>query len=294
MTAIKARYDDCPYKCNASGKILDTVSGQMVPCPHCFARKQELMKGGEVETVDDEIVPLSMVLGIESEFLSTKFVYETVIPDGELLFIDEESVSTQRDIAEELYHGLTIGNLPEESFCFGISIKGRAERFAYPMLAKAYMSGLNIGKFLSCSEYNRLTLDANSDILSLYECDFLMMLINEGSTLADISSAKGLMQTRSLKGKPTVFITTWTIEACSALLGYYDNDSLSLATPVFVEYKTTKKKGHSHYINKLLGVENDYVDSGSDSGSDDASISYGSNSASVGSKGVSMADLLGN
>lgn len=261
MTMIaKNHYEDCPYGCNLKGMLLDVETKQMIPCPHCSKKKKELLKQGYVETETDERVPLSTVLGIENEFLSTTFVYDSVIPDGERLFIEEESLEWQGDVATNLYLGLTTGTLPEESMCFGVSIKGRVERFAYPMLAKAYLAGLTVGKFITCSEFSRLSLSMDNSLDSFYNSDFLMMLINDGSNLADISSAKGLMQTRALKGKPTVFLTTWTIEACSALLGFSDDKSFSMATPVFVKYKKSKGGGeHSNYINRLLGVENKSV-----------------------------------
>jgi len=252
----KNHYDDCPYHCNINGKILDVNTKVMVDCPHCSARKRELLKQGYVETETDETVPLSTVLGIENEFLTTKFVYDAVIPEGEKIFIEEESIEWQKEVAENLYLGLTTGVKPEESYCFGLSIKGKLERFAYPMLAKAYLSGLSVGKFITCSEYSRLSLDTRNSLDNFYNADVLFMLINEGSTLGDISSAKGLMQTRALKGKATIFLSTWTIEACSALLGFSNESSYSLAKPVFVKYKSSKNKEHSSYINGLLGVEN--------------------------------------
>lgn len=289
---IKHRFDGCPYNCNEMGNILDTNQGKMIPCPHCSEIKRKMIKEGQVEVEDEEVsLPLARVLGIEEEFLNEKFVYETVIPEGELLFIDDESVKKQKDVAEELYLGLSVGNLPSESLCFGISIKGRAERFAYPMLAKAYMSGLSVGRFISCTEFNRISLDSKEDILEFYNVDYLMMLINEGCLQADLAAAKGLMQSRALKGKPTVFVTTWTVESCSLFLGYYNNDSKSLATPVFVEYKTSKKKGHSHYINKILGVENDFVHSGQ-VGVEEGNIEVIDPMSYRGNNKVSMKDLL--
>lgn len=252
----KSHFDNCPYNCNAKGKILDVTARKLVDCPYCSKLKAQMLKQGLVETEEDEKLPLSKVLGIQNEYLTNKFVYEGIVPEGERLFIEEESLEYQKSVADELYLGLSIGNLPEESICFGVSIKGAVEQFAYPMLSKAYLAGLTIGKFMTCSEFARLSFDISNDLSDFYSSDFLMMMINDGSNLADISSAKGLMQTRALKGKPTVFITTWTIEACSGLLGYYDNSSLSLAKPVFLKYKTSKSKKSSSYINKLLGVEN--------------------------------------
>lgn len=263
MSTLIARnhYEDCPYNCNSMGKILDVNTKTMVDCPHCSAKKKELLRQGYVETDTDERIPLSTVLGIENEFLTTKFVYDAVIPEGERIFIEEESMEWQKEVAEDLYLGLTTGVKPEESYCFGLSIKGKLERFAYPMLAKAYLSGLSVGKFMTCSEYSRLSLDTRNSLDNFYNADVLFMLINEGSTLGDISSAKGLMQTRALKGKATIFLSTWTIEACSALLGFSSESSFSLAKPVFVKYKSSKNKEHSSYINGLLGVENKSLES---------------------------------
>lgn len=258
----KNHYDDCPYNCNINGKLLDVETRQLIPCPHCSQKKKELLKQGYVESENDELVPLSTVLGIENEYMSTKFVYEVVIPDGEKVFIEDESLQWQKEMSEDLYLGLTTGILPECSMCFGIGIKGKAERFAYPMLAKAYLAGLKITKFITCTEYSMMNLNGDGLLKDFFEADLCMMLINEGCTLGDLSCAKGLMQTRSLKGKPTVFISTWTVEACSTLLDYANESSLSLAKPVFVKYKSSKNKGHTKYINDILGVENKSVSSG--------------------------------
>lgn len=259
----KNHYDDCPYGCNIKGMLLDVDTKQMIPCPYCSKKKKELLKLGYVETETDERVPLSTVLGIENDYLSTTFVYDSVIPDGERLFIEEESLSWQGDVATNLYLGLTTGTLPEESMCFGVSIKGRVERFAYPMLAKAYLAGLTVGKFITCSEFSRLNLGSENLIKEFFTPDFLMMMINDGCTVQDIAAAKGLMQTRALKGKPTIFVSTWTIEACSALLGFSDDKSFLMATPVFVKYKKSKGgKEHSSYINGILGVDNSFVNKG--------------------------------
>ena len=255
---VKNHFEDCPYNCNANGMLLDTNTGKMIPCPHCFKKKKELLAKGFAETEENEVLPLSSILGLENPYLSEKFLYDVIVPEGETVFIEQESLDWQREMADDLYLGLSVGNLPETSLCFGISIKGKIDRFAYPMLAKAYLSGLSVGKFISCSEFSRLQFKMSDEVDDYYSVDFLMMLINDGSNLADISSAKGLMQTRALKGKPTVFVTTWTIEACSGLLSGIGEEELFLAKPIFLKYKSRNGK-QSHYINNLLGVENERV-----------------------------------
>lgn len=254
----KSHYEDCPYGCNVNGMILDTSVGRLVACPFCSKRKKELLAQGYAEEeVSGEQVPLNTLLNINSAYLSTRFVYEAVIPDGELLFIEEDSVKWQRETAEELYLGLSVGQLPDCSQCYGIGIKGAIDVFTYPILAKAYSANLSIAPCISCMEYCRKAYNLADDLDVYLESDLVIMIINDGASLADIASAKGLMQTRALRGKPTIFVTTWTIEACSGLLGFREDASLFLAKPVFVQYKSGKNAKHSGYINKLLGVEND-------------------------------------
>lgn len=254
--AVKNRFEDCPYNCNDKGKVLDVSTGLMVDCPHCSKLKTEMLaKGLAVDEETEDRVPLADILGIKSKYLSKKYVFDAVIPDGERLFLEDDSIEYVKSETEKLYNMLSLGEIPENSYCIGISIKGRADRLAYPLLATAYLRGLTVGKFITCSEASRLQLKSSDEIDEMYEVDILLMLIGEGSTKGEISCAKGIMQARALKGKPTIFITTWTIEACSLMLGYAsDEGNLLLAKPVFAKYKNSGKS--SNYINKLTGVDN--------------------------------------
>lgn len=250
----KSHFEECPYHCNDKGLLLDVNLGKLVPCPYCSEKKKELLKQGYVETDEDVKESVNDIFGIKSEYLTTKFVYETVIPEGERVFIEEESLKYQEEIANKLYLDLTIGELPKESLCFGISVKGRIDRFTYPMLAKAYTASLKVSKFISCTELSLKIFNMDSDLKEYYNSDLLFILINDGSNFNEISSAKGTMQIRATKGLATIFVTTWNIEACSGLLGFNGENSMYLAKPVFIKYKGGKKK--SSYINGLLGVEN--------------------------------------
>lgn len=255
--AVKIRYDDCPYNCNAEGKILDEGLKAFVPCPYCSKKRNDLVRSGEAEVDEvDTPVDLAKALGIEKKFLTDKFVYSNVIPEGELLFIEDDTIENQRTEIENLCNRLAAGDLPDRSICFGISIKGKSELVAYPILCKAIKSGFSVCPFMSCSEFNHSMVSGVIDVMDFYKADLVVMLLNEGATKEDLSVAKGLMQTRGIKNKPTIFLTTWSVEACSVLLGYHNKKEYSLATPIFLEYHSSKKKGHTKYINQLLGVEN--------------------------------------
>lgn len=253
---IKMQYDDCPYGCT-NGKIMDFELRKLVPCPHCSEKRENLAKQGLAENDLGDVEPLHRLLGVDNKYLEAKFVYDAVVPESERLFLEEESVKRQKDLLEELYLGFTVGELPDKSYCFGLGNKGRIDRFAYPILAKAYLAGLGVARFISCSEYNRLYVAMSDEIEAYLEKDVVLILIQDGASKADILSVKGLMQSRALKGKSTIFVTTWSIEACSTLLGYFGEETFFLASGSFVEYKVSKKKKHSAYINQLTGVEND-------------------------------------
>lgn len=256
---IKMHWDDCPYGCNYEGKILNPNDGKMIPCPHCSEKRKRLLaQGMAVEENSEKEVKLNTLLGVNSRYLSEVFVYDTIIPESERVFIEDASIEYQRSEAEELYNAMVLGMKPDKSYCFGISIKGRIDRFVYPMLAKAYMNGLSVAKCISCSEFSRLQLRMNEDLDDYINSDIAVMVINDGCTNGDIAAAKGLMQSRALRGNPTVFVTTWTVEACSGLLGSVREDAtMFMAQPVFVGYRKSKG-GHSNYINNILGERNGY------------------------------------
>lgn len=262
---VKSHFDDCPYYCNVNGQILDSSTGNMIDCPHCSKIKKELLAKGKAVVEDtNKEVPLNEILGIKSKYLSKNYVFDAVIPEGEKVFLEDDSIEMVKQISEEVYHKLILGELLDCSYCFGLSIKGNVDKIIYPYLAVSYLAGLKIGKAITCSEFARLQLKSDDTVDDLYKADIVVMLICDGSTKGEIASAKGLMQTRALKGKPTIFVTTWTIEACSMLLGYSTENSLLLAKPVFVKYKNSGKA--SNYINQLTGVENSRYDSETDTG----------------------------
>lgn len=289
MGLIKKRFDDCPYNCNVNGMVLDDNMGKLVPCPYCSKIREGMLKSGEaLDEETESTMPIWEALGIKNnQYLSDRFVYETIIPEQELVYLSQETIDKQKEVSEEVYLGLTVGNLPEASVCFGLTRVGDAEKFAYPMLAKAYASGLTVGKLYTAREINEGFLDQTIKSSDLYNVDFLMVFFSEDSDNACAHTVQGVLQGRSLKNKPTVIVTTAKIEACSQFLGYWNNVLLSLATPVFVEYNAHKGK-HSRYINNLLGVENYNLQSGT---GESASISSSQSSAKA-KMGTTMSELL--
>lgn len=249
---VKNHFEDCPYGCNEKGLLLDTNTGNMIQCPHCSKIKKDLLlKGEAVEEASSAIEDLSILLGIKSKYITDKLVFESIISKEEMSVIEPESINSLKEKIEELYKMLSIGDLPEQSYCFGLGSKGNIDKLAYPLLSKSYISGLTVAKFITCGEFSRILM-VEEGVDEYYSADIVVMLIQEGSTKADISSAKGLMQARGLKGLSTIFITTWDYMACRFLCSKME-PSLLLAEPVFAVYKViNRQKNHIHGITGLM------------------------------------------
>lgn len=255
--AALIRFDDCPYGCNASGKVLDVETGQMKPCPYCSEKRKTLMKMGlAVEETTGKEEDLWKVLGIPQRFITDKFVYDSVIAEHERRWLDNDSLERQQEELEGIIDLLLLNELPTYSICVGLPIGGRVENVIYPILATAYKNGFSVAKCISCAQYGRLVLKQSDELEDYFSKDIVVILVNEGASYGDISVTKGLIQTRGLSGLPTILVTTWKIEACSAFLSSVsDEKSLFLAYPSFVSY-VNSGRSHSNYINGLLGVDN--------------------------------------
>lgn len=236
----------CKYNCS-NGRIFDTGTRSWVVCPECKDKKLKEVNNS------DNLDNLKEDFGIDFEGLSGVLVPEAIIPENERNYIEPETFSNLKEGLMRIYARLNQGKGLKGSYCFGLGVKGRINELVFPLQKVAYTSGLTVSKFITAIGLSQMLLkqDIPDD---LFTSDLCIILINEGCSKADVSACKGVMQERASKGLSTVFVTTWSVEACSNLLGYEGDESLYLAKPVFIAYKYSGKK--SNYINNLFGVDN--------------------------------------
>lgn len=229
-----------------NGQVFDFATKSRIPCPVCRTDRAKVV-------VDKSFY---QEVGIVNNHLGRRFVWDEVISPGEKAFLNIEQYKTVGDELTAIYEGLSAGNPPNYSAVAGLGYKGDIEKVAYPMLAAAYTSGLQIAPLTGVKRYNRESLEEGSDLVfQLEEAQFAIVVLTEGMSKAEIFAAKGLMQERGLRGWPTLFLTTWTIEGCSALLAEAGtDDSKLLAKSLFITYAKAEKK--SNYINNITGVQN--------------------------------------
>lgn len=261
---VSLRFEECPFSCNPSNGKVVASDGSLRPCPYCSEkRKQIVLKGNKDVENNTEISEnkvglnfevLSEVFGLGKMYITDKLNYMSAIPEGELLFITEESLSKQKELLEGINEQLSIGVLPSESYCFGVSRTGDMSKVAFPLLATAFKAGLTVNKV-----YNSYTLsdvllnEKQSEINKMLSSDVQVFFLSQGSSRATVYQMSGIMEARAQAGRPTLFFTQWSIEACSGLLGI--GGAMNVATPVFLEYASWSKQQHSHYLKMLLGED---------------------------------------
>lgn len=238
----------------SNGQVFNITTRKLEPCPECKLIRQEEVREN---TAKDTGQRLEDLLGFEGRLLNSELEMASIIPEVERPFLEQESLEFVEEQVDKVFGCLVRGEAPSESVCFGLGIKGKFDRLVFPMMIRAYRQGLKVHRFLSVLEYNRLVQQEDPEVSDIINADVVFLLINEGLSNAEISAAKGLMQIRGIRGKATIFVTTWLIQACSALLGTVGESELILAKPVFVEYRRKEgEKKESGYIERLKGVEN--------------------------------------
>lgn len=238
----------CKYNCQ-NGRLFDVRTKSWVVCPDCKDKK--------LKDVDKNDSIAREKFGVNAGNLSGVLVPEAIIPQAERVYIDEESFESFSSNLNEIYSRLNSGKGLKQSYCFGLGVKGKVTELVFPLQKIAYACGLGVSKFITAIGLSQMLLKQTVPD-DLYTSDLCIILINEGCSKADVGACKGVMQERASRGLGTVFVTTWSVEACSNLLTYELDVDMFLAKPVFVKYKYAEKQ--SNYINGLFGVDNSLPD----------------------------------
>lgn len=244
---------DCPNNCNAEGKLYDRLTKTFILCPYCESVRKAELREGIVENEAGVKVDFKTQLGFRNTYLTGYYELDSIINNSERDLLDKESCEIVDEEVQRLLTTLTAGEIPEKSYCFGLARKGFVEHLAYPILSKAYEKGLSGCKFVSSRYYYSQYLK-EKDVTELYEYDLICVHIATGSSYNELMVVKGLMETRAIYGKPTIFITNNDIDSCLLLLGSINQPSLYLASPYFIERSKTKDT-HSFKSDGLRNIQ---------------------------------------
>lgn len=249
---MQLHFNDCPHNCNANGQLFDRGLKMMVNCPYCKQKRKELVKGGEVVSDKGETTSLHKELGFSDEYLSSYYNFDDLVSSYERPLLVESSLGIVDSEINALRGILLRGDLPEKSYCFGLGRKGSVDRLAFPLLASSYEKGGHVGKFLASRVYYSLYMQ-DKDLQEYYDLDLLVVLVNSGSSYRELMCVRGLMESRAVAGKSTIFVTNNDIDEVLLLLGSVDEPSLYLASPYFME-RTKNVGNHSYASDNLRGT----------------------------------------
>jgi hypothetical protein len=243
VSNLKQSFPDCPYHCY-NGELMDRKAHKMYPCPYCEEQRKKIAKGAttDVEVFDKKTgrrttlqKTFAELIGIEGRNISHKFIWEAVIHETERKYITPDSLKFLEENLTEVYNHIVMGKRPKKSYVFGLGYKGDPELIMHPMLARAYMEGLTICKPLTTLDllYRSIEYDSFREELTADIC-FVLLLPN--GVKAQVSEAKALMEARSVKGLPTIFITTGSPRLFTMLYDRYPSSRQNLATAAFAKY----------------------------------------------------------
>lgn len=256
-------FDDCPHNCNKKGKLFDRALGRMVDCSHCKERRKELaVEGISVKENVNREESLHEVLGFTDKYLSHIYSFEALFPKTEFGMLEDITKEELSRGIEELRGTLANGEVPQKSYCFGLSRKGTLENLAYPLMVSSYLAGITSLWYSSSRLYYNDYI-RKTDVRKYYETSVLFLVVASGASYDELITVKGLLETRASLGLPTIILTLDSVDSVSMLLGYQGEASLYLASPYFAERSkvydtssiyTDKRRGRGYSMEELMGV----------------------------------------
>lgn len=225
--------------------------GKQIPCPHCTEKAvEEALTSEDFHeklgfSVDPFISPAPSLTG------------EGLVPESEETYLEEGVLREVGGYLSETCTLLSKGALPQRSLLFGLGIRGRLVNCTYPLLASAYIGGLEPHPLVSAHDLEFWKLRERIDELeAFYSSKVGVISLEEGTSRAGLQVCKGVMQVRASRNLPTIFVTTWSAKSVSTLVDVDPTGRYFLAEPHILHYKTENKDKYSKYVLGVLGLDN--------------------------------------
>lgn len=223
----------CPNRC-VNGFYINPYTHKKEKCKYCADKRKEDILSGDKDIRKDLCLP--------EYYLGYSFDVNAVIPQSALKNLSEESVDTVKTAMSDLIAKVSLGEIPEESILFNFGSKVNENNFVYPLIVRSYMAGLKTSPVIMGYDLYQYRLasenayDEEKKYQSLLDDDICVVVLDTGSTKNNIMCAKGFMQLRAYKCKPTIFVTNiWRTDVL-ALCNEDDTHQFGLATLYGVEY----------------------------------------------------------
>lgn len=223
----------CPNRC-VNGFYINPYTHKKEICQYCAKERKEKVLNKDTDIREE--------LNLPEYYLGYSFDADAVIPKSALKNLSEESVELVKTAMTDLIGQVSIGTIPDESMLFNFGSKVVDGNFTFPLVVRAYMSGLKVSPVLMGYDLYQYRLasengyEEDNTYRDLLDKDICVVVLDAGSTKNDILCVKGFMQLRGYNRKPTIIIANvWKTDVL-ALCNEEDTKEYSLATLYGVEY----------------------------------------------------------
>lgn len=214
---------ECKYGC-IDGLYFEPNQRRKLPCPDCSKdRAKNIRIGlGYSENYDENGVPdmvsLQEIVGFPVTDVD-RYDFEKVLSRENARSVKSglnETMSMMQEIMDKAALGVSL----PDSYVVGLNSKCNLKHFVASIILSYYKSSGKTYKALSIKDYLALA-KTRTDMLNyadyeehhkiwdkIHSARCLVVFLTSGGNREEIESAKGLMQSRALKGEGTVFVTT--------------------------------------------------------------------------------------
>lgn len=258
MKADEISFSDCPYNCN-NGKVYNQATRQFVDCPHC-SKKRKIQYNEAASLGSKDANSVEKALRVPKSYTGAGFDFASIFRSKDYKEIyTPQSLSSLNEETTKLINAVTLGEAPEYSVAFNFGFRANVFSFIYPFLVKSYLGGLRTAPLVTGFDLSKMRLEAQtsfkldetSDIMvdlrkrgsawgdcyeNYIDADICLVLLDAAATVADVSSVRGLMMHRAIKGKATVIVLDCYIHMTKQLLvDYASSRSFDLASLVTIQ-----------------------------------------------------------
>lgn len=236
-------FEDCPNHC-VDGMIFDPYKHKRIVCKYCADKRLKVAKNDIRDKNTGKTI--SELLKIPVVYTGNEFSESLVIPEFSRKQMTEESVSNVLTKLRELITNISIGLTPDCSLLFNLGVKANEVNFIYPYLIKAYIAGKSLVPLVTLTDLCQLRLLYETQLgvsdkwgysyQDLLERDVCIVVIDAGATYDSILAAKGLLQLRAQKYKPTIIFTNKWNKYVKNMCAEEDYKGYNLATLYSIEY----------------------------------------------------------
>lgn len=192
--------------CGGSRSKIDPATNKLAPCPRCVTPET-------ADAVNEQgVMPEYVLLGFSKPVaLTDKLNTSLVFTEKESRKYSDESIKHMKRILVNLNVALKNREELTSSYIIGLPTYSDLQNVLYPMMLAALRGGYKVPPWISSTEVRQASRSNYGQFVDTYQrllnAEIAFVVVEAGSSPASIESVYGLIQTRGLRGYPTLVFT---------------------------------------------------------------------------------------